>query len=121
VCKIWAIFSTSNCKILYLTLKYTRPPNLMHSFFTVWKIITFKVDEIIFFAYARGVQQTFRGSENHFFKGIWNVILHILVPNCVRYMSPKSHTQNMCGTCFKKSFSARGYDEIHIQRPVFDK
>jgi hypothetical protein len=36
-------------------------------------------------------------------------------------MSPKSHTQKRCGTLRKKSFSARGYAEIHIQRPFFDK
>jgi hypothetical protein len=32
-------------------------------------------------------------------------------------MSPKSHIQKRCGTLRKKSFSARGYAEIHIQRP----
>jgi hypothetical protein len=32
-------------------------------------------------------------------------------------MSPKSHTHKRCGTLRKKSFSARGYAEIHIQRP----
>jgi hypothetical protein len=35
-------------------------------------------------------------------------------------MSPKSHTHERCGTLRKKSFSARGYAEIHIQRPFFD-
>jgi hypothetical protein len=35
-------------------------------------------------------------------------------------MSPKSHTHKKCGTLRKKSFSARGYAEIHIQRPFFD-
>jgi hypothetical protein len=35
-------------------------------------------------------------------------------------MSPKSHTHKRCGTLRKKSFSARGYAEIHIQRPFFD-
>jgi hypothetical protein len=38
----------------------------------------------------------------------------------VSYMSPKSHTHKKCGTLRKKSFSARGYAEIHIQRPFFD-
>ena len=32
----------------------------------------------------------------------------------------KSHTCKRCGTLRKKSFSARGYAEIHIQRPFFD-
>jgi hypothetical protein len=36
------------------------------------------------------------------------------------YMPPKSHTHKRCGTLRKKSFSARGYAEIHIQRPFFD-
>jgi hypothetical protein len=36
-------------------------------------------------------------------------------------MSPKSHTHKWYGTLRKKSFSARGYAEIHIQRPFFDK
>jgi hypothetical protein len=31
-------------------------------------------------------------------------------------MSSKSHTHKRCGTLRKKSFSARGYAEIHIQR-----
>jgi hypothetical protein len=35
-------------------------------------------------------------------------------------MSSKSHTHKGCGTLRKKSFSARGYAEIHIQRPFFD-
>jgi hypothetical protein len=34
-------------------------------------------------------------------------------------MSPESHTHKRCGTLRKKSFSARGYAEIHIQRPFF--
>jgi hypothetical protein len=48
------------------------------------------------------------------------VPLHILVSKRVRYMSPKSHTHKRCGKLRKKSFSARGYAEIHIQRPFFD-
>jgi hypothetical protein len=35
-------------------------------------------------------------------------------------MSSKSHTQEMCGTLRKKSFSGGGYAEIHIQSPFFD-
>jgi hypothetical protein len=35
-------------------------------------------------------------------------------------MPPKSHTHKRCGTLRKKSFSARGYAEIYIQRPFFD-
>jgi hypothetical protein len=35
-------------------------------------------------------------------------------------MSPKSHSHKRCGALRKKSFSARGYAEIHIQRPFFD-
>jgi hypothetical protein len=58
---------------------FTCPPNLRHSFLTVWKIITFKVDRKVFFPYAREVQQSFGGQKNHFPKGIWNVALHILV------------------------------------------
>jgi hypothetical protein len=34
-------------------------------------------------------------------------------------MSSKSHTHKRCGTLRKKSFSTRGYAEIHIQRPFF--
>jgi hypothetical protein len=48
------------------------------------------------------------------------VLLHILVSKWVRYMSPKFHTHKRCGTLRKKSFSARGYAEFHIQRPFFD-
>jgi hypothetical protein len=35
-------------------------------------------------------------------------------------MSSKSHIHKRCGTLVKKSFSARGYAEVHIQRPFFD-
>jgi hypothetical protein len=35
-------------------------------------------------------------------------------------MPPKSYIHKNCGTLRKKSFSARGYAEIHIQRPFFD-
>jgi hypothetical protein len=35
-------------------------------------------------------------------------------------MSPKSHTHKRCGTLRKKSFSTKGYVEIHIQRLFFD-
>jgi hypothetical protein len=48
------------------------------------------------------------------------VPLHILVSKWVRYMSSRSHIHKRCGTLRKKSFSARGYAEIHIQRPFFD-
>jgi hypothetical protein len=36
-------------------------------------------------------------------------------------MSIKSHTHKRCETLTKKSFSAKGYAEIHIQRPFFDQ
>jgi hypothetical protein len=48
------------------------------------------------------------------------VPLYILVSKCVTYMPSKSHIHKRCGTLRKKSFSARGYAEIHIQRPFFD-
>jgi hypothetical protein len=35
-------------------------------------------------------------------------------------MSSKYHTHNRCGTLKKNNNSARGYAEIHIQRPLFD-
>jgi hypothetical protein len=35
-------------------------------------------------------------------------------------MSTKSHVHTRCGALRKKSFSTRGYAEIHIQRPFFD-
>ena len=98
----------------------TCPPNLTYSTLTICKIITFKVEEKVFFPYAQGVQQSFGGSKNHFLKGIWNFTLHILVPKWVRYMSPKSHTEMRYGTLWKNSFSARGYAEIHTQGLVFD-
>jgi hypothetical protein len=34
-------------------------------------------------------------------------------------MPPKSHIHKECGTLRKKSFSAREYAEIHIQRLFF--
>jgi hypothetical protein len=80
----------------------------------------FKVDKKVFFPCAQRGQQSFEGQKNHFLKYIWNVPLHILVPKYVRYISSKSHTHKRCGTLRKKSFSAWGYTEIHIQRPFFD-
>jgi hypothetical protein len=35
-------------------------------------------------------------------------------------MSTKSHIHKRCGTLRKKSFSAMGYAEIHMQRWFFD-
>jgi hypothetical protein len=35
-------------------------------------------------------------------------------------MFPKPHTHKRFGTLRKKSFSTRGYAEIHIQWPLFD-
>jgi hypothetical protein len=41
-------------------------PNLTHSFLTVCEIITFKVEEKVFFYYIREGQQCFGGQKNHF-------------------------------------------------------
>jgi hypothetical protein len=51
----------------------TCTPNLKNSFFTICEIITFKVEEKIFFPSAQGEQQCFGGQNNHFFtpKGQW--------------------------------------------------
>jgi hypothetical protein len=99
---------------------YTCPPNLTHSFLTVYKIITFKVDKKDFFAYDQEVQQSFGGPKNHFFGYIWNESLWIPIHKWVRYISTKSHIHGICGTLQKISFSGRGYAEIHIQRPFFE-
>jgi hypothetical protein len=45
--------------------------------------------------------------------------LHILVLSELG-TCPQNLMHNRCGTLRKKSFSARGYVEIHIQRPFFD-
>jgi hypothetical protein len=47
---------------------YTCPPNLVHSFFAICEIITFKVDKKVFFPCAKGGQQRFEGPKNIFFK-----------------------------------------------------
>jgi hypothetical protein len=44
----------------------TCPPNLVHSFLTVCKIITFKVDKKVFFPYAKGGQESFEGPKTTF-------------------------------------------------------
>jgi hypothetical protein len=36
-------------------------------------------------------------------------------------MSKKFRLYEGCGTLRKKCFSTRGYAEIHLQRPIFDK
>jgi hypothetical protein len=46
-----------------------------------------------------------------------SIFLFLSVTRC---MSPKSQTHKRCGTLRKKSFSAWGYAEIHIQWPFFD-
>jgi hypothetical protein len=69
---------------------------------------------LFFYPYPRGTL-AFWGPKNHFLKYIWAVPLWIL-----RYMSTKSHAHTRCGTLRKSSISTRGYDEIHIQRPLFD-
>jgi hypothetical protein len=43
-------------------------PNLTLSFLTICEIITFKVEENVFFALAKGGQQSFGVQKNHFFK-----------------------------------------------------
>ena len=47
-CKIGTFFGTSNCKILYLAYMSICSPNLTYSFFTIYKIITFKIEEKVF-------------------------------------------------------------------------
>ena len=75
-------------------------PNLTHSFLTVWKIITFKVDKKVFF-YLRpkGTVEFWRRKNCYFF---WIY----MDPNYgwVRYLSTKSHIHKKCGTLRKKHF-----------------
>jgi hypothetical protein len=54
-------------------------PNLTLSFLTICEIITFKVEETVFFAPARGVQQCFGGQKNLFSKYFWDEEICILV------------------------------------------
>jgi hypothetical protein len=54
------------------------------------------------------------------FKNRYGMCLSIFLFLSELGTSPKSHTHERCGTLRKKSFSARGYAEIHIQRPFFD-
>jgi hypothetical protein len=42
------------------------PPNLTHSFHTMCKIIRFRVEKKVFFPYALGIHESFRGQKNHF-------------------------------------------------------
>jgi hypothetical protein len=44
----------------------TCSPNLTHSLLTVYKIITFKVEEFFFSLSTKGGQQSFGGLKNHF-------------------------------------------------------
>jgi hypothetical protein len=62
------------------------PPNLTHSFHTVYKIIRFKVEKKGSFPSDQGVQQTFGGQKNLFLEYVWIKGLQILVPRLVRYM-----------------------------------
>jgi hypothetical protein len=80
----------------------TYPPNLTHSLFTICKIITFKVELKVFFLYAEGGQQSFRGLKNHFLESILIARVHNLVPNWVRCMSTKSHAHKRSGTLREK-------------------
>jgi hypothetical protein len=113
--KIETFLGTSNHKILYLAYMSTCPPNLSYSFFTIYEIITFKVEEKVFFSSIWRRQQCFGTQKNHFLDYMWNEPLCILVLGWVRYMSTKSHTHSRCGTFRKSSISTRGNAEIHIQ------
>jgi hypothetical protein len=42
--------------------------NLRHSFLTICEIITFEVEEKVFFLGAQGGQQCFEGQNNHYLK-----------------------------------------------------
>jgi hypothetical protein len=44
----------------------TCPPNLTHSFLTICKIITFKVDKKVFFPCPQREQQSFEGQKTIF-------------------------------------------------------
>ena len=50
------------------------------------------------------------------FWGFWCTSKKTELANCVK----KNHIQKSCGRLPKKSFSARGYTEIHKQRPFLD-
>jgi hypothetical protein len=85
------------------------PPNIKDSFLIICKIITFKVDGKVFFAYARGGQQSFGGQKNPFFGYIYGMSLfEFLFIGELDIFPQKSHIYKMCGTLRKASFSARG-------------
>jgi hypothetical protein len=44
----------------------TCTPNLRHAFLTIWEIITFKIEEKVFFPYAQGGLQCFGGQKTTF-------------------------------------------------------
>jgi hypothetical protein len=58
----------------------TCPPNLKFSFLAICEIITFKVEEKVFFGPAQGVQHCFGGQKNYFIEEIWNEPLWNVVP-----------------------------------------
>jgi hypothetical protein len=94
-------------------------PNLTHSFLTVCEIITFKVEEEVFFHCVREGQQCFGGQKTIFrhryglpdLKFLFIVELGTCVQNLI-------FTKGVEGC--QKIFSTKGYAEIHIQRPFFD-
>jgi hypothetical protein len=87
-------------------------PNLTHSILTNCEIITFKVEEKVFFHCAREGQQCFVGQKNHFSASVWLAGPQILVHSWVRYMCAKSHIHQRCGRLPKIYFPQRGMQKF---------
>jgi hypothetical protein len=64
--KIATLFGTSTYKILYLACMSTCPPNLRYSFFTIYEIVTFKVDKKVFLPLPKGDNSLLRSKKTIF-------------------------------------------------------
>jgi hypothetical protein len=105
LCKLGALYSISNRKILYLTFMCTCPPNLTYSALTICKIITFKVEEKVFSPMPEGYNRVSEAPKP-FFEGDMECYSPY---SCSRY--------DMLGTCPQNLISRWGMEhceKIHF-------
>ena len=93
--------------------------NLTLSFLTICKIITFKVEEKVFWPCPRGTT-IFWDPKKPLSQVYMKCASLNLISRWIRYMSTNSHAHTGCETLRKSSISTRGYAEIYIQRWFFD-
>jgi hypothetical protein len=96
---------------------FTCPPNLAHSFLTICKIITFKVDKEDFFPNAKGGQHSFEYQRTTFSSrhGLWNILflslsdLGICLQNLIPRRGVEHWEKNYCPQGVMLKFTFKGH------------